>query len=416
MSLILCWSEDSRNLARSWKTHEVKRCPTQYWHSMEQRRRTYILYVTLDFVLREMQILNMQLIQVSTVLGQSLRQRPYLGLHVSVKECVTAWQSFMDVYVVGYNLEQNIMKFKANSSSPPTPSEIKYEAARKRAIFPWVDLLEVASLSPIQFESEADLFDNSPQDPWRTAVQSPLVWIVNKIIPLAIFGVLRVTVILECTLLSELLYAILGILRYLNATSDAQFFSLSLAKSVLRSARALVTFAQSAYYVLEQTPSHLVWCLAVTVLILSSHYPGRILRPWSVLQRVPFLLHEVHQRCIKAPSVPGAPRKGLSMCQSDSRRALGKGAWFTHLSRRQGTCDLQLTSYPTILRCSLWWSYRRLHIPKDCDIGCFSSLVSRAFVFYHCLGFANLRCRVISYKSSRPIHWHFRRLDKRPSI
>ena len=193
-------------------------------------------------------------------------------------------------------------------------------------------------------------------------------------------------------------------------------FSLSLAKSVLRSARALVTFAQSAYYVLEQTPSHLVWCLAVTVLILCSHYPGRILRPWSVLQRVPFLLHEVHQRCIKAPSVPGAPRKGLSMCQSDSRRALGKGAWFTHLSRRQGTCDLQLTSYPTILRCSLWWSYRRLHIPKDCDIGCFSSLVSRAFVFYHCLGFANLRCRVISYKSSRPIHWHFRRLDKRPSI
>ena len=225
MSLILCWSEDSRNLARSWKTHEVKRCPTQCWHSMEQRRRTYILYVTLDFVLREMQILNMQLIQVSTVRGQSLRQRSYLGLHVSVKECVTAWQSFMDVYVVGYNLEQNIMKFKANSSSPPTPSEIKYEAARKRAIFPWVDLLEVASLSPIQFESEADLFDNSPQDPWRTAVQSPLVWIVNKIIPLAIFGVLRVTVILECTLLSELLYAILGILRYLNATSDAQFFS-----------------------------------------------------------------------------------------------------------------------------------------------------------------------------------------------
>ena len=85
----------------------------------------------------------------------------------------------MDVYVVGYNLEQNIMKFKANSSSAPpplpTPSEIKYEAARKRAIFPWVDLLEVASLSPIQFESGADLFDNSPQDPWRTAVQSPLV-------------------------------------------------------------------------------------------------------------------------------------------------------------------------------------------------------------------------------------------------
>ena len=77
--------------------------------------------------------------------------------------------------MVGYNLEQNIMKFKANSSSPPTPSEIKYEAARKRAIFPWVDLLEVASLSPIQFESEADLFDNSPQDLWRTAVQSPLV-------------------------------------------------------------------------------------------------------------------------------------------------------------------------------------------------------------------------------------------------
>ena len=56
----------------------------------------------------------------------------------------------MDVYVVGYSLEQNIMKFKANSSSPhPTPSEIKYEAARKRAIFPWVDLLEVASLSSI---------------------------------------------------------------------------------------------------------------------------------------------------------------------------------------------------------------------------------------------------------------------------
>ena len=39
----------------------------------------------------------------------------------AVKECVTAWQSFMDVYVVGYNLEQKIMKFKANSSSPPHP-------------------------------------------------------------------------------------------------------------------------------------------------------------------------------------------------------------------------------------------------------------------------------------------------------
>ena len=56
---------------------------------------------------------------------------------------------------------------------PPTPSEIKDEAARKRAIFPWVDLLGVAPLSPIQFESEADLFDNSPYDPLRTAVQSP---------------------------------------------------------------------------------------------------------------------------------------------------------------------------------------------------------------------------------------------------
>ena len=125
-------------------------------------------------------------------------------------------------------------------------------------------------------------------------------------------------------------------------------FPLSFAKSVLRSARArshfrLLVFAQSAYYVLERTPSNLVWCLAVTVLILCSHFPGRILRPWSVLQRVPFLLHELHQRCIKAPSVPGAPRKGLSMYQSDSRRAPGKGAWFTHLSRRQGTCDLQLT-------------------------------------------------------------------------
>ena len=127
--------------------------------------------------------------------------------------------------------------------------------------------------------------------------------------------------------------------------------------------------------------SHLVWCLAVAVLILCSHYPGRILRPWSVLQRVPFLLHELHQRCIKAPSVPGAPRKGLSMYQSDSRRALGEGAWFTHLSGREGTCDLQLTSYPTILRCSLRWSYRRLHIRKDCDIRCFSSFVSRAFFF-----------------------------------
>lgn len=405
MSLILCWSEDSRNLARSWKTHEVRRRLTQCWHSMEQRRRTYIPYVTLDFVLREMQILNMQLIQVSTVLGQSLRQRSCSGLHVSVKECVTAWQSFMDVYAVGYDLEQNIIKFKANSSSPHSLRNQGWSRAKTRHFsMGWF------------IRSSLPQFDNSPQDLWRTAVQSPLVWIVNKIIPLAIFGVLRVTVILECTLLSELLYAILGILRYLNATSDAQFFSLSLAKSVLRSARALVTFPQSTYYVLEQTPSHLVWCLAVTVLILCSHYPGRILRPWSVLQRVPFLLHEVHQRCIKAPSVPGAPRKGLSMCQSDSRRALGKGAWFTHLSRRQGTCDLQLTSYPTILRCSLWWSYRRLHIPKDCDIGCFSSLGSRAFVFYHCLGFANLRCHVISYKSSRPIHWHFRRLDKRPSI
>ena len=50
--------------------------------------------------------------------GQSLRQRSYLGLHVSVKECVTARQSFMDVYLVGYDLEQNVMKFKANSSSP----------------------------------------------------------------------------------------------------------------------------------------------------------------------------------------------------------------------------------------------------------------------------------------------------------
>ena len=69
-------------------------------------------------------------------------------------------------------------EYRKNSKQtphPPTPSEIKDEAARKRAIFPWVDLLGVAPLSPIQFESEADLFDNAPQDPLRTAVQSPLV-------------------------------------------------------------------------------------------------------------------------------------------------------------------------------------------------------------------------------------------------
>lgn len=53
--------------------------------------------------------------------GQSLRLRSYLGLHVSAKECVTAWQSPMDVDVGGYDLGQNIMKFKANSSSPPPP-------------------------------------------------------------------------------------------------------------------------------------------------------------------------------------------------------------------------------------------------------------------------------------------------------
>ena len=181
MSLILCWSEDSRNLARSWKTHEVRRRLTQCWHSMEQRRRTYIPYVTLDFVLREMQILNMQLIQVSTVLGQSLRQRSYSGLHVSVKECVTAWQSFMDVYVVGYDLEQNIMKFKANSSSPrPLRNQGWSRAKTRHFSMGW--FIRSSPLSPIQFESEADLFDNSPYDPLRTAVQSPMVWIVNKII------------------------------------------------------------------------------------------------------------------------------------------------------------------------------------------------------------------------------------------
>ena len=137
MSLILCWSEDSRNLARSWKTHEMRRCPAQCWHSMEQRRRTYILYVTLDFVLREMQILNMQLIQVSTVPGQSLRQRSYLGLHVSVKECVTAWQSPMDVYAGGYDLGQNIMKFKANSSFPrPHPLRNQRWSRAKTRHFP----------------------------------------------------------------------------------------------------------------------------------------------------------------------------------------------------------------------------------------------------------------------------------------
>lgn len=181
MSLILCWSEDSRNLARSWKTHEVRRRLTQCWHSMEQRRRTYIPYVTLDFVLREMQILNMQLIQVSTVLGQSLRQRSYSGLHVSVKECVTAWQSFMDVYVVGYDLEQNMMKFKANSSSPhPLRNQGWSRAKTRHFSMGW--FIRSSPLSPIQFESEADLFDNSPYDPLRTAVQSPMVWIVNKII------------------------------------------------------------------------------------------------------------------------------------------------------------------------------------------------------------------------------------------
>ena len=53
------------------------------------------------------------------IVGQSLRLRSYLGLHVSVKECVPEWQSPMDVYVGSYDLGQNVMKFKANSSSPP---------------------------------------------------------------------------------------------------------------------------------------------------------------------------------------------------------------------------------------------------------------------------------------------------------
>lgn len=289
---------------------------------------------------------------------------------------------------------------------PPTPSEIKDEAARKRAIFPWVDLFGVAPLSPIQFESEADLFDNSPQDPLRTAVQSPLVWIVNKIIhpacnfrsltrhcyirvypaigtPLCYFRNRTVSRYTEVVHPSPILLLFqrhqcvcrLGVSEVVtpwwsrnttgrfskdNTTSNKnakacgtdwtrlpvfnfplchwpnRFLDLRapwwLSSPCLCPIRLLCAKAD--------WPSHLLWCLAVAVLILCFHYSGRKLRPWSVLQRVPFLLHELHQRCIKAPSVPGAPRKGLSMYQSDSRGALGNGAWFTHLSRREGTCDL----------------------------------------------------------------------------